>query len=78
MHYLDHNATSPLRPESLSAVTHALAVGGNPSSIHARGRAARVVMEDAVSSVNQTAPGIFDVRSGSDLKSLEGTPYSEW
>ena len=38
----------------------------------------RVIMEDAVSMVNQTQPGIFDVRSGSDLKSLEGTPYSEW
>jgi general secretion pathway protein G len=36
------------------------------------------IMEDALSSVNQTEPGIFDVRSGSDLKSLEGTPYSEW
>jgi general secretion pathway protein G len=38
----------------------------------------RVVMEDALTSVNQTEPGIFDVRSGSDAKSLEGTPYSEW
>jgi len=38
----------------------------------------RVVMEDALSMVNQTQPGIFDVRSSSDLKSLEGTPYSEW
>jgi cysteine desulfurase len=47
MHYLDHNATSPLRPECLSAVTHALAIGGNPSSVHARGRAARAVMEEA-------------------------------
>ena len=47
MHYLDHNATSPLRPECLSAVTHALAVGGNPSSIHANGRAARAVVEEA-------------------------------
>jgi cysteine desulfurase len=47
MHYLDHNATSPLRPESLSAMTHALSMGGNPSSIHANGRAARAVMEDA-------------------------------
>jgi len=47
MHYLDHNATSPLRPESLSAVTHALAVGGNPSSIHAHGRAARAIVEEA-------------------------------
>lgn len=38
----------------------------------------QVVMEDAVSSVNQTEPGIFDVRSKSDKKSLEGTAYNEW
>ena len=38
----------------------------------------RLVMEDAVSSVDQTMPGIYDVRSGSDQKSLEGTPYAEW
>ena len=38
----------------------------------------RVIMEDAISSVDQTQPGIFDVRSGSDQKSLEGTLYSEW
>jgi len=38
----------------------------------------KVVMEDVMSSVNQTEPGIFDVRSGSDQTSLEGTPYSEW
>lgn len=38
----------------------------------------QAVMEDAVSSVNQTEPGIFDVRSKSDKKSLEGTPYNEW
>lgn len=47
MHYLDHNATSPLRPESLAALTQALAIGGNPSSVHARGRAARALVEDA-------------------------------
>jgi cysteine desulfurase len=47
MHYLDHNATSPLRPESLSAMTHALTVSGNPSSIHANGRAARATVEEA-------------------------------
>ncbi|HKU65521.1 MAG TPA: cysteine desulfurase family protein [Rhizomicrobium sp.] len=45
MHYLDHNATSPLRPECLSAVTHALAVGGNPLSVHAGGRAARAIID---------------------------------
>ena len=47
MHYLDHNATSPIRPECLSAVTQALNTGGNPSSIHARGRAARAIVEEA-------------------------------
>jgi general secretion pathway protein G len=35
-------------------------------------------MEDAQRSVNQTETGIFDVHSGSDKKSLEGTPYSDW
>jgi general secretion pathway protein G len=38
----------------------------------------RIIMEDAVSVVDQTQPGIWDVRSYSDQKSLEGTPYSEW
>jgi general secretion pathway protein G len=38
----------------------------------------RVIMEDVMASVNQTEPGIFDVRSGSDQISLEGTPYSDW
>lgn len=38
----------------------------------------RVIMEDAITMVDQTQPGIYDVRSGSDLKSLEGPPYSEW
>lgn len=38
----------------------------------------RLIMEDALASVSQTEPGIFDVRSGSEKTSLEGTPYSEW
>jgi general secretion pathway protein G len=38
----------------------------------------RLEMEEAGQSVDQTQPGIFDVRSGSDKVSLEGTPYSEW
>ncbi|MEJ5368138.1 MAG: prepilin-type N-terminal cleavage/methylation domain-containing protein [Bryobacteraceae bacterium] len=37
-----------------------------------------VIMEDSVTSVNQTEPGIFDVRSRSTARSLEGTPYNEW
>jgi cysteine desulfurase len=47
MHFCDHNATAPLRPQSREAVIAALAIGGNPSSIHAAGRAARAVAEDA-------------------------------
>ena len=35
-------------------------------------------MEEAQRSVSQTESGIFDVHSGSDKKSLEGTPYSDW
>jgi general secretion pathway protein G len=41
-------------------------------------RSWKIDMEDALRSVNQTEPGIFDVHSGSDKKSLEGTPYSDW
>ena len=55
MHYLDHNATSPLRPECLAAVTHALAIGGNPSSVHAAGRAARAVVQEAQGAIAQLA-----------------------
>ncbi len=45
--YLDHNATSPLRPEARDAMLAALALPGNASSIHGEGRAARAVVEDA-------------------------------
>jgi cysteine desulfurase len=45
--YLDHNATTPVRPEAAAAVAQALAQGGNPSSVHAAGRAARAVVEQA-------------------------------
>ena len=41
-------------------------------------RSWQIIMEDASNTVNQSEPGIFDVRSGSDKISLEGTPYSEW
>lgn len=41
-------------------------------------RSWKIIMEDAANTVNQSEPGIFDVRSGADKVSLEGTPYSEW
>jgi general secretion pathway protein G len=39
----------------------------------------KLIMEEATASVNQTEPGIFDVRSGSDATSpLDNTPYADW
>ena len=38
----------------------------------------RTVMEEVSQSVSQSEPGIFDVKSGSDKTSLEGSAYSEW
>jgi general secretion pathway protein G len=38
----------------------------------------RIVMEDASQSISQSEPGIFDVHSGSDKMSLDGTAYVEW
>ena len=46
-HYLDANASEPLRPEARQAMLAALDLTGNPSSVHAAGRAARRAMEDA-------------------------------
>ncbi len=45
--YLDHNATTPLRPESRDAMIAAREVCGNPSSVHAEGRAAKAIIEKA-------------------------------
>ena len=45
--YLDWNATTPLRPQARAAMVAAMDVAGNPSSVHAEGRAARAVIEKA-------------------------------
>ncbi len=45
--YLDWNATAPMRPEAKAAMLQAMDLQGNPSSIHAEGRAARKIIEDA-------------------------------
>lgn len=46
-HYLDCNATAPLRPEARRAMLDAANLGGNPSSVHGEGRAARAVLDTA-------------------------------
>ena len=45
--YLDHNATSPIRPAALDATVEALRTAGNPSSVHRAGRAARTRIDTA-------------------------------
>lgn len=45
--YLDHNATTRVRPEAIAAMVSTMETVGNPSSIHAAGRAARAAMEEA-------------------------------
>jgi cysteine desulfurase len=53
--YLDWNATAPLRPEARAAMLGAMDVLGNPSSVHAEGRAARAIVERARAQVAAAA-----------------------
>jgi cysteine desulfurase len=60
--YLDFNATAPLRPEARAAMMAALDVAGNPSSVHAEGRLARLLVEEARQEVaNLLGAGARDV-----------------
>ena len=45
--YLDHAATTPLKPAAHDAMVEALAVFGNPSSVHGEGQAARALLDDS-------------------------------
>jgi len=45
--YLDHAATTPMRPEAVAALAEESAHTGNPSSVHHAGRAARKVVDEA-------------------------------
>lgn len=49
--YLDHNATTPIRPEALAAMDAAARAGGNPSSVHVGGRQARQTVDAARAAV---------------------------
>ncbi len=55
--YLDHNATTPLRPEARAAVVAALDLGGNASAVHREGRQARRMIEEARSAVARLVGG---------------------
>jgi cysteine desulfurase len=76
--YFDWNATTPLRPEAAEALRAALAVPGNPSSVHAEGRAARRLIEDAreeVAALVAARPGdVVFTSSGTEANMLALTP----
>ncbi|WP_179379560.1 cysteine desulfurase family protein [Jannaschia marina] len=65
--YLDWNATAPLRPEARDAMIAAMEIVGNPSSVHAEGRAATGLIEAARAEV-AAALGA----SGSDVVFVSG------
>jgi cysteine desulfurase len=52
--YLDHAATSPIRPSVLAHYTNALTVVGNPASVHAFGQSSRQLLEEARESIAQS------------------------
>jgi cysteine desulfurase len=76
--YFDWNATAPLRPQAAEASRGALAVPGNPSSVHAEGRAARRLVEEAreeVAALVAARPGdVFFTSSGTEANMLALTP----
>ncbi len=72
--YLDYNATAKVRPQAAAAVAEALARGGNPSSVHAAGRAARAVVEaaraDVAALVGAPAAAVTFVSGGTEADAL--------
>jgi cysteine desulfurase len=79
--YFDWNATAPLRPQAAAALAQALAVPGNPSSVHAEGRAARRLIERAreeVAALVGAEPGnVFFTSGGTEANMLALTPAIE-
>lgn len=79
--YLDWNATAPLRPEAHAALRDALPVSGNPSSVHAEGRAARALVEQAreqvAALVGAQAANVFFTSGGTEANMLALTPAIE-
>jgi len=76
--YLDWNATTPLRPEAKAAMAAALDLAGNPSSVHAEGRQARRLIEDARGEVAATVGAlprnVVFTSGGTEANALALTP----
>src|SRR5215831_21093911 len=79
--YLDWNATAPMREEAKVVFAAALSRIGNPSSVHAEGRAARALIEAAreqvAALVGARAGDVFFTASGTEANMLALTPAIE-
>ncbi|GLK72861.1 cysteine desulfurase [Ancylobacter dichloromethanicus] len=76
--YLDHNATSPVRPEAREALLEALDATGNGSSVHGEGRASRATIDKArgrvAALVGAPAGGVMFTSCGTEADTLALTP----
>jgi cysteine desulfurase len=76
--YFDWNATTPLRDEAREAIADALALPGNPSSVHAEGRAARKLVEyareEVAALVGARPADVVFTSSGTEANMLALTP----
>src|SRR5260370_21852472 len=76
--YLDWNATTPLRREAREAMAAAWDIPGNPSSVHAEGRQARRLVEDArvgvASAVGALPRNVVFTSAGTEANALALTP----
>jgi cysteine desulfurase len=76
--YLDWNATTPLRPEARTAMAEAWDLLGNPSSVHAEGRQARRLVEDARAAVavaiGAVPQNVIFTSGGTEANALALTP----
>ena len=79
--YFDWNATAPVREEAAAASQAALALPGNPSSVHAEGRAARHLIERAREDVARLAGArpayVTFTSSGTEANALALSPFIE-
>jgi len=76
--YLDWNATAPLRREAREAMAAAMDLSGNPSSVHAEGRQARRLVEDArvaiAGAVGALPRNVIFTSGGTEANALALTP----
>jgi cysteine desulfurase len=77
--YLDWNATAPIRAEAAARMIEALSATGNPSSVHAEGRAARQTVEAArrevAGLVNAAEAAVIFVSGGTEAIATALTPH---